>query len=69
MKVTVEVSCCADCPYSSNSIQEHDNPFTSPPDPVWFCNRDGTKTRMEVYIPNPSKIAEKCPERRRYEKT
>ena len=65
MKVTVEheVESCRECPHSSNSSQEHDDPFTSAPSPTtWYCNKDDGWRRM--IIEDAWKIDENCPLKR-----
>ena len=63
MKVNVkhDVKCCKDCPYSSNSAQEHDDPFSSTPLNIfWYCNYS-KGTRLRVCIGNALEISKDCP--------
>lgn len=64
MKVVVEseVTCCADCPHSTNEAREWDDPFTSPPaDPSWWCTNPDKKDRHIYSGDVHEKIADDCP--------
>ena len=67
MKVTVEheVERCRDCPHSSNSSQEHDDPFTSAPYPTtWYCNEAKDGWGRRIIIEDAWKIDKRCPLKR-----
>lgn len=64
MKVIVEseVTCCADCPHSTNEVREWDDPFTSPPaDPSWWCTNPDKKDSHIYSGDVHEKIASDCP--------
>lgn len=55
------VTCCRECPYSSNNKQEHDDPFSSGPVNIWwYCNATPT-SRERVDIVDERQIAKNCP--------
>lgn len=61
LKVKLEVNSCYECPHSSNTAQEHDDPFTSQPaSTTWFCNK-AKRTYSRMIIDNPWIIDPECP--------
>jgi hypothetical protein len=58
---TYNVQNCRQCPYSSNTSQEHNCPFTPTPYPtIWFCNYN-TNTREHINIRDENVIPDNCP--------
>ena len=64
MEITIKhnVDRCRDCPYSSNTSQEHNCSFTSEPYPtIWFCNHKGYPDYRQRIIRDEYKIDKDCP--------
>ena len=64
MKVTTEheVNNCCECPYSTNTAREWDDPFTSPPsDPGWWCKHPDKGNSFLYSKEVREKIADDCP--------
>ena len=61
MQVTIvhEVTKCRDCPHVSNSSKEHDDPYTSEPNPLrWYCRHPaGFMHLRDAWVIHPD-----CPE-------
>jgi len=65
--VAIAVNSCRNCPYSSNSAQEHDDPFTSQPaTTTWFCNAKADMGNYRMIIDDPSIVDPRCPLKAKY---
>lgn len=60
---STEVEKCYDCPYVSNSSQEHNCPFTSAPHPtIWYCNHPDRKKKTDYrFVGSAYTIDKYCP--------
>jgi hypothetical protein len=61
VKIEIEVSCCRECPYVTNSAQLHDDPFTQGSCTLtWYCNKLNNAV-INYIVPNPNEIMCNCP--------
>jgi hypothetical protein len=62
MSFKIKITACQECPYYTNSSQEHDDAFTSAPYPVKeWCKLLAEKNHYNHFITDSTEIHKNCP--------